>query len=328
MFKKLDLADDDSIKKPEVEIEKVKCLIIGSGPAGYTAAIYAARANLNPLMYEGLQPGGQLTTTTDVENFPGYPDGITGPEMMEDMKKQAARFGTDIRFGMATASDLSVRPFRITIDNSKVIETDSLIIATGATAKYLGIESEKTYMGSGVSACATCDGFFYKGQDVAVVGGGDTAAEESLYLAGICRKVYLIIRKDHMRASKVMQQRVLNKENITVLFEHKTREVVGENGVVTGVLLTNSLGEDVRIDISGFFVAIGHKPNSSIFQKYLETDEVGYIKTIPGTTKTKIEGVFACGDVMDPHYRQAVTAAGTGCMAAIDAERYLGTREI
>ncbi len=328
MFKKLDLADDDSIKKPEVEIEKVKCLIIGSGPAGYTAAIYAARANLNPLMYEGLQPGGQLTTTTDVENFPGYPDGITGPEMMEDMKKQAARFGTDIRFGMATASDLSVRPFRITIDNSKVIETDSLIIATGATAKYLGIESEKTYMGSGVSACATCDGFFYKGQDVAVVGGGDTAAEESLYLAGICRKVYLIIRKDHMRASKVMQQRVLNKENITVLFEHKTREIVGENGVVTGVLLTNSLGEDVRIDISGFFVAIGHKPNSSIFQKYLETDEVGYIKTIPGTTKTKIEGVFACGDVMDPHYRQAVTAAGTGCMAAIDAERYLGTREI
>lgn len=328
MFKKMDLADDDSIKKPEVEIEKVKCLIIGSGPAGYTAAIYAARANLNPLMYEGLQPGGQLTTTTDVENFPGYPDGITGPEMMEDMKKQAARFGTDIRFGMATASDLSVRPFRITIDNSKVIETDSLIIATGATAKYLGIESEKTYMGSGVSACATCDGFFYKGQDVAVVGGGDTAAEESLYLAGICRKVYLIIRKDHMRASKVMQQRVLNKENITVLFEHKTREIVGENGVVTGVLLTNSLGEDVRIDISGFFVAIGHKPNSSIFQKYLETDEVGYLKTIPGTTKTKIEGVYACGDVMDPHYRQAVTAAGTGCMAAIDSERYLGTREI
>lgn len=328
MFKKMDLADDNSVKKPEGEIEKVRCLIIGSGPAGYTAAIYAARANLNPLMYEGLQPGGQLTTTTDVENFPGYPDGITGPEMMEDMKKQAARFGTDIRFGMATASDLSVTPFRITIDNSKVIETDSLIIATGATAKYLGIESEKTFMGSGVSACATCDGFFYKGQDVAVVGGGDTAAEESLYLAGICRKVYLIIRKDHMRASKVMQQRVLNKENVTVLFEHKTREIVGENGVVTGVLLTNSLGEDVRIDVSGFFVAIGHKPNSSIFQKYLETDEVGYIKTIPGTTRTKIEGVYACGDVMDPHYRQAVTAAGTGCMAAIDAERYLGTREI
>lgn len=328
MFKKMDLANDEAVKKPEGETEKVKCLIIGSGPAGYTAAIYAARANLNPLMYEGLQPGGQLTTTTDVENFPGYPDGITGPEMMEDLKKQAARFGTDIRFGLATASDLSVSPFKVTIDNSAVIETDSLIIATGATAKYLGIESEKKYMGSGVSACATCDGFFYKGQDVAVVGGGDTAAEESLYLAGICRKVYLIIRKDHMRASKVMQQRTLNKNNITVLFEHVTREVLGENGVVTGVLLANSKGEDVRIDVSGFFVAIGHNPNSSIFQKYLKTDEIGYLKTIPGTTRTNIDGVYACGDVMDPHYRQAVTAAGTGCMAAMDAEKYLGTREI
>ncbi len=327
MFKKMEVSDEKSDKKPEGETEKVKCLIIGSGPAGYTAAIYAARANLNPVMYEGLEPGGQLTTTTDVENFPGYPEGVTGPEMMEDLKKQAARFGTDIRSGIATASDLSSAPFKITVDDSKVIETDALIIATGATAKYLGIESEKKYMGSGVSACATCDGFFYKNQDVAVVGGGDTAAEESLYLAGICRKVYLIIRKDHMRATKVMQQRVLEKENITVFFEHVTKEIVGENGVVNGVILTNSLGEEIRLDITGFFVAIGHKPNSDIFREYLETDDVGYIKTIPGTTKTNVEGVFVCGDVMDPHYRQAVTAAGTGCMAAMDSERYLGTRK-
>ncbi len=327
MFKKMELSDEKSDKQPEGEPEKVKCLIIGSGPAGYTAAIYAARANLNPVMYEGLEPGGQLTTTTDVENFPGYPDGVTGPVMMDDFKKQAARFGTDIRPGIATASDLSSSPFRVTIDDSIIIETDSLIIATGATAKYLGIESEKKYMGSGVSACATCDGFFYKNQDVAVVGGGDTAAEEALYLSGICKKVYLIIRKDHMRATKVMQQRVMDKENITVLYEHVTREIVGENGVVTGVILINSLGEEVRLEISGFFVAIGHTPNSGIFRDYLETDEVGYIKTIPGTAKTNIEGVFACGDVMDPHYRQAVTAAGTGCMAAMDTEKFLGTRK-
>lgn len=323
----MELKEENSAKKPEGEAEKVKCLIIGSGPAGYTAAIYAARANLNPVMYEGLEPGGQLTTTTDVENFPGYPDGVTGPEMMEDLKKQASRFGTDIRFGHATASDLSSSPFKITVDDSKIIEADALIIATGATAKYLGLDSEKKYMGSGVSACATCDGFFYKNQDVAIVGGGDTAAEESLYLAGICRKVYLIIRKDYMRATRVMQQRVLEKENITVLFEHITKEIVGKDGVVTGVVLTNSLGEEVQLDISGFFVAIGHTPNSAIFRDYLETDEVGYIKTIPGTAKTNIEGVFACGDVMDPHYRQAVTAAGTGCMAAMDSERYLGTRK-
>lgn len=327
IFKKMELKEENSAKKPEGEAEKVKCLIIGSGPAGYTAAIYAARANLNPVMYEGLEPGGQLTTTTDVENFPGYPDGVTGPEMMEDLKKQASRFGTDIRFGHATASDLSSSPFKITVDDSKIIEADALIIATGATAKYLGLDSEKKYMGSGVSACATCDGFFYKNQDVAIVGGGDTAAEESLYLAGICRKVYLIIRKDYMRATRVMQQRVLEKENITVLFEHITKEIVGKDGVVTGVVLTNSLGEEVQLDISGFFVAIGHTPNSAIFRDYLETDEVGYIKTIPGTAKTNIEGVFACGDVMDPHYRQAVTAAGTGCMAAMDSERYLGTRK-
>jgi thioredoxin reductase (NADPH) len=333
LFKKMELPAEksDKIKQPEKKAEKgekVKCLIIGSGPAGYTAAIYAARANLNPVLYEGLQPGGQLTTTTDVENFPGYPDGITGPEMMEDLKKQAARFGTDIRFGLATDSDLSASPFKITIDSSRVIYADSLIIATGATAKYLGLNSERKFMGSGVSACATCDGFFYKNQDVAVVGGGDTAAEEALYLAGICRKVYLIIRKDHMRASVVMQERVMNKKNIVVLFEHVTREITGDDKGVTGVLLINSKGEEVRIDVTGFFVAIGHLPNSSIFRDYLETDEVGYIKTIPGTTKTNIDGVFACGDVMDPHYRQAVTAAGTGCMAAMDAEKYLGIREI
>jgi len=327
MFKKMELPDEKPEKKPEGDVERVRCLIIGSGPAGYTAAIYAARANLSPLMYEGLQPGGQLTTTTEVENYPGYPDGVTGPEMMEDLKKQAARFGTDIRSGLATASDLSVSPLRVTIDNSKIIEADALIIATGATAKYLGLESEKKYMGSGVSACATCDGFFYKNQDVAVVGGGDTAAEESLYLSGICRKVYLIIRKDHMRASKVMQERVMNKENIEVLFEHVTQEIVGENGVVSGVILKNGKGETVRKDVTGFFVAVGHTPNSDIFRDYLETDDVGYIKTRPGTTKTNVEGVFACGDVMDPHYRQAVTAAGTGCMAAMDAERYLGTRK-
>jgi thioredoxin reductase (NADPH) len=333
LFKKMELPAEKSekIKQPEKKAEKaekVKCLIIGSGPAGYTAAIYAARANLSPVLYEGLQPGGQLTTTTDVENFPGYPDGITGPEMMEDLKKQAARFGTDIRFGLATGSDLSTSPFKITVDSSRVIQADSLIIATGATAKYLGLESERKYMGSGVSACATCDGFFYKNQDVAVVGGGDTAAEEALYLSGICRKVYLIIRKDHMRASIVMQERVLNKKNIVVLFEHITREILGDETGVTGVLLINSKGEEVRIDVTGFFVAIGHLPNSSIFREYLETDEVGYIKTIPGSTKTNVDGVFACGDVMDPHYRQAVTAAGTGCMAAMDAERYLGIRDI
>ncbi len=328
MFKKMELSEEKSKKQPEKKAEKVKCLIIGSGPAGYTAAIYAARANLHPVLYEGLQPGGQLTTTTDVENFPGYPDGITGPEMMEDFKKQAARFGTDIRFGLATAADLSASPFKITIDNSKEIHADSLIIATGATAKYLGLESESRFMGSGVSACATCDGFFYKNQDVAVVGGGDTAAEEALYLSGICRKVYLIIRKDHMRASVVMQERVMNKKNIVVLYEHVTREIVGDGNGVSGVLLINSKGEEVMIDVTGFFVAIGHLPNSSIFRDYLVTDEVGYIKTMPGSTKTNVDGVFACGDVMDAHYRQAVTAAGTGCMAAMDAERYLGIRDI
>jgi thioredoxin reductase (NADPH) len=313
-------------KKEITDVEKTRVLIIGSGPAGYTAAIYTARANLKPMLYEGLQPGGQLTTTTEVENYPGYPEGITGPEMMEDFKKQAERFGTDIRFGMATEADLSERPFKITIDDNKIIETDALIIATGATAKYLGLEDEKKYAGSGVSACATCDGFFYRGKDVAVVGGGDTACEEAIYLAGLANKVYMIVRRDVLRASKVMQHRVFNTPNIEILWEHQTKGLYGD-GVVEGAILVKKKGtpeeEEVKIKIDGFFLAIGHKPNSDIFQDYVETDQVGYIKTIPGTTKTNVPGVFACGDVQDSVYRQAVTAAGTGCMAAIDAERWL-----
>ncbi len=327
LFKSMDnLEEDKSQSMTNSDAEKVKCLIIGSGPAGYTAAIYAARANLNPVMYEGLEPGGQLTTTNDVENFPGYPEGITGPAMMEDLKKQAQRFGTDVRFGIATATDLSQRPFKVTIDGNKLIEAESLIIATGATAKYLGLESEEKYKGMGVSACATCDGFFYKGKDVAVVGGGDTAAEEATYLAGICNKVYLIIRKDYMRASKVMVERVMKTPNIEVLFEHTTKEIVGDMSGVNGVVLNNAKGEEVKKDIHGFFVAIGHKPNSDIFTDYLDTDEVGYIVTEPGSSKTKVPGVFACGDVMDPDYRQAITAAGSGCKAAIDAERFLAAQ--
>lgn len=312
--------------KPISDVEKVKVLIIGSGPAGYTAAIYAARANLNPLMYEGLQPGGQLTTTTEVENYPGYPEGITGPEMMEDFKKQASRFGADVRFGMATKADLSERPFRVAIDDKKIVEAESLIIATGATAKYLGIEDETKYSGSGVSACATCDGFFYRGKDVAVVGGGDTAAEEALYLSGLCNKVYMIVRRDELRASKVMQERVFKTPNIEILWEHQTKGLYGD-GVVEGAILTKKKGTseetEVMIKIDGFFLAIGHKPNSDIFKDYLDTNQVGYINTIPGTTKTNVPGVFACGDVQDSIYRQAVTAAGSGCMAAMDAERWL-----
>ncbi|MGM0551576.1 MAG: thioredoxin-disulfide reductase [Bacteroidota bacterium] len=329
LFKSMDNMDEKPAEQKNTsgEVEHVKCLIVGSGPAGYTAAIYAARANLNPVMYEGLEPGGQLTTTTEVENFPGYPEGVTGPVMMEDLKKQAQRFGTDVRFGIATDSDLGSKPFTVTIDNSKKIVADSLIIATGATAKYLGLESEEKFKGQGVSACATCDGFFYKGQDVAVVGGGDTAAEEATYLAGICNKVYLIVRKDHMRASKVMQRRVDRTENIEVLYEHTTEMILGDVTGVTGAILKNAKGEDVQIDISGFFVAIGHKPNSDIFRDQLDMDQVGYIQTIPGTSKTNVEGVFACGDVQDPIYRQAVTAAGSGCKAALDAERYLGSLE-
>ena len=323
LFKSFETSDDQEQKKPEGEAEKVKCLIIGSGPAGYTAAIYAARANLNPVLYEGLQPGGQLTTTTEVENFPGYPEGIDGPKMMEDLKKQAERFGTDTRWGIATRADLSERPFKITIDERMTVEAETLIIATGATAQYLGLASEKKFMGYGVSACATCDGFFYKGQDVAVVGGGDSAAEEALYLSGLCNKVYLIHRRDELRASKIMQERVKAKENIEILWSHVPKEVVGDKNV-NGVILENKkTGKEVRIDIQGFFLAIGHKPNSDVFREYLDTDDVGYILTRPGTAQTNVEGVFACGDVQDSRYRQAVTAAGSGCMAAIDAERFL-----
>ncbi len=324
-FKPLDIQKDSENKQIE-KTENVKCLIIGSGPAGYTAAIYASRANLKPVLYTGLQMGGQLTTTTEVDNFPGYPDGITGPEMMEDLKKQAERFGAEIRFGIATAADFSGKIHKITIDDDKVIIADAVIIATGATAKYLGLEAETKYAGQGVSACATCDGFFYRGKDVAVVGGGDTAAEEATYLAGLCNKVYLIVRRNVLRASKAMQDKVLKTSNIEVLWEHQTLDLFGDNGV-EGAILVKKKGtpesEIIKIEIDGFFLAIGHTPNSDIFKKYLETDEVGYIKTIPGTSKTSIPGVFAAGDVQDPHYRQAVTAAGSGCMAAIDAERYL-----
>ena len=301
--------------------EKVRCLIIGSGPAGYTAAIYASRANLSPVLYEGIQPGGQLTTTTEVENFPGYPNGITGPELMEDLKKQAERFGADIRGGIATAADLSTAPYKITIDGEKVVETESLVICTGATAKYLGLPDEAKYAGMGVSACATCDGFFYRKKTVAVVGGGDTACEEALYLASLAKQVYLIVRKPYLRASKVMQERVFNAPNITVLFEHNTVGLFGENGV-EGAHLVKRKGEadeeNVDIAIDGFFLAIGHKPNSDIFRPWLETDEIGYIKTIDGTPRTKVAGVFAAGDVADPHYRQAITAAGSGCARKTD----------
>jgi len=330
MFKPLNVdTTNTSQNHDSADTEKVKCLIIGSGPAGYTAAIYAARANLYPVMYEGLQPGGQLTTTTEVENFPGYPEGITGPVMMEDLKAQAVRFGTDVRWGMATKVDFSGPVHKVWIDEKKVIESEVVIIATGATAKYLGIEDEKKYAGSGVSACATCDGFFYRGKDVAVVGGGDTAAEEAIYLAGLVNKVYLIVRRNELRASKVMQDRVFRTKNIEVLWEHQTKGLTG-NGVVEGAVLWKKKGtpeeQEVSIKIDGFFLAIGHKPNSDFLKDFIETDEVGYIKTIPGTSKTNVPGVFACGDVQDSIYRQAVTAAGTGCMAAIDAERYLSEK--
>jgi thioredoxin reductase (NADPH) len=325
IFKPLDLSKDYHDPASE-SIEKVRCLIIGSGPAGYTAAIYAARANLNPILYTGLQMGGQLTTTTEVDNFPGYPNGITGPDMMEDFKKQAERFGAEIRFGIATKVDFSGKTHRVIIDETKAVEADTVIIATGATARYLGLEAESRYAGMGVSACATCDGFFYKGKDVAVVGGGDTAAEEATYLAGLCRKVYLIVRRNVLRASKAMQEEVLNNPKIEILWEHQAIDLFGENGV-EGVVLVKKKGtaqeESVKVKIDGFFLAIGHTPNSDIFREFLETDETGYIKTIPGSTRTKIPGVFAAGDVQDSVYRQAVTAAGSGCMAAIDAERYL-----
>ena len=325
LFKSLDLGKNDLHKKI-TKTERIKCLIIGSGPAGFTAAIYAARANLNPVLYTGLEMGGQLTTTTEVHNYPGYPEGVTGPVMMDDFKKQAERFGTEVRFGIASSVDFSGRPHKVIIDENILIEADAVIIATGATAKYLGIESEIKYSGMGVSACATCDGFFYRGKDVAVVGGGDTAAEEATYLAGLAGKVYMIVRRDELRASKIMQEKVFNTKNIEILWEHETVDLFGENGV-EGMTLVKKKGtkeeEIIKLPIDGFFLAIGHTPNSDIFRSYLELDPVGYIKTVPGTTRTNVSGVFAAGDVQDPHYRQAVTAAGSGCMAAIDAERYL-----
>ena len=326
MFKPLDRQKDAQNPVITENIENVRCLIIGSGPAGYTSAIYASRANLNPVLYTGLQMGGQLTTTTEVDNYPGYPDGITGPQMMEDFKKQAERFGADIRFGIASSVDFSGKKHKVTFDDKKMIEADAVIIATGATAKYLGLESEIKYAGMGVSACATCDGFFFKGKDVAVVGGGDTAAEEATYLAGLCRKVYLIVRRDILRASKTMQDKVFKTKNIEILWEHQTVDLFGENGVEGATLIKKKglSGEEiVKIKIDGFFLAIGHTPNSEVFKKFIETDQVGYIVTVPGTSKTNIAGVFAAGDVQDSHYRQAVTAAGSGCIAAIDAERYL-----
>ena len=306
-----------------METENVKVLIIGSGPAGYTAAIYTSRANLQPVLYEGIEPGGQLTMTTEVENFPGYPDGVDGNQMMADMRRQAERFGTDIRSGVITQADLSQRPFRVVVDGTKELRAEALIIATGASAKYLGLPSETKFRGQGVSACATCDGFFYRKKDVAVVGGGDTACEEATYLASLCRQVYLIVRKPFLRASKAMQQRVFNTPNIEVLFEHNTVEVLGDDSGVTGALLRKTDGTERTIDISGFFLAIGHHPNTELFAGQLELDAEGYIRTEPGTSKTNIEGVFAAGDVKDPHYRQAVTAAGSGCVAALDCERFL-----
>jgi thioredoxin reductase (NADPH) len=331
MFKPLDIKEKEGTNSTEPsDVERVRCLIIGSGPAGYTAAVYAARANLNPVIYEGLQPGGQLTTTTEVENYPGYPEGVTGPVMMEDFKKQAERFGTYVRWGLATKADFSGNIHKVWIDDKKLIEAESVIIATGATAKYLGIEDEKKYAGGGVSACATCDGFFYRGKDVAVVGGGDTACEEALYLSGLCKKVYMIVRRDVLRASRVMAERVKKTPNIEILWKHQTKGLFGDNGVVEGATLVKNKAEkgeeEVKIKIDGFFLAIGHTPNSDIFKDFLETDTVGYIKTVPGTSKTTIPGVFACGDVQDSVYRQAVTAAGTGCMAAMDAERYLSEK--
>jgi thioredoxin reductase (NADPH) len=307
--------------------ELIKCLIIGSGPAGYTAAIYAARADLHPVIYQGLQPGGQLTITTEVENYPGYPDGVQGPQMMEDFRKQAERFGTDIRWGMATAVDLSQRPFKVTIDETNEVYAETLIIATGATARWLGLESEKKFNGFGVSACATCDGFFYKGMDVAVVGGGDTACEEASYLSKLAKKVYLIHRRDELRASKAMQHRVMKTPNIEIIWDSVPVEVVGEK-TVNGTILRNvKTSEESRLDIEGFFVAIGHTPNSELFKGQLELDANGYLITKPGTTQTKVPGVFAAGDIQDHVYRQAVTAAGSGCMAAIEAERFLADQE-
>jgi thioredoxin reductase (NADPH) len=312
----------------EEEIEHVQCLIIGSGPAGYTAAIYAARADLKPVMYTGMEPGGQLTQTTEVDNFPGYPEGVTGPVMMEDLRKQAERFGTDIRFGYVSSVDFSSLPHKVVVDEIKTVTADTVIISTGATAKYLGLPSEQKYSGFGVSACAVCDGFFFRGQDVAIVGAGDTAAEEATYLAKLCKKVYMLVRRDEFRASKAMVHRVLNTPNIEVLYNTETKEVLGNGKNVTGVsVVNNQTGVEQDLAVEGFFVAIGHKPNTDIFKGQLDMDETGYLKTVPGSTVTNVEGVFASGDVQDSYYRQAVTAAGSGCMAALDAERYLSAKE-
>jgi len=309
-------------------MEQVKVLIIGSGPAGYTAAIYAARAGMNPVLYTGGQPGGQLTITTDVENYPGYPEGIMGPEMMEDFRKQAERFGTQVRYGLVTQVDFNAQPHRIVVDDQKTILADTVIISTGASAKWLGLESETRLNGRGVSACAVCDGFFFRGQEVAIVGAGDTACEEASYLANICSKVYMIIRRDEMRASQIMQNRVKNNPKIEILWNTETQEILGDQEV-TGMRIINSKTNEIfEIPISGFFVAIGHQPNTEIFKNFISMDAAGYIQTIPGTSKTNIAGVFACGDAQDNVYRQAVTAAGTGCMAALDAERYLAALEI
>ena len=309
-----------------MDTEKVHCLIIGSGPAGYTAAIYASRAGLYPVLYQGIQPGGQLTITTEVENYPGYPDGIQGPDMMVHFENQAKRMGADIRYGLATKVDFSVRPLKVEIDEEKWIEADSVIISTGASAKWLGLESEQRLNGYGVSACAVCDGFFFKGKEVAIIGAGDTAAEEALYLSKICSKVHMIVRRGEMRASKVMQERVIKTANIKVYWHSETDEILGDKKVEAVRIKNNQTNETQDIPVSAFFVAIGHKPNSDIFKGWLDMDDDGYLKTIPGTSKTNIEGVFASGDVQDKIYRQAVTAAGSGCMAALDAERYLSEK--
>jgi thioredoxin reductase (NADPH) len=308
--------------------EHVQCLIIGSGPAGYTAAIYAARADLKPVMITGMQPGGQLTTTTEVENYPGYPQGTQGPEMMEDFRKQAERFGTDIRFGYVTSVDFIGPVHKVVVDETTTITADTVIIATGASAKWLGLDSEQKYNGFGVSACAVCDGFFFKGQDVAIVGAGDTAAEEATYLAKLCRKVYMIVRRDEFRASKAMQHRVLNTPNIEIIYNSETQEIVGNGQTVSGIRIMNNQSKEERtLEVTGFFVAIGHKPNTDVFRGWLNMDESGYIVTVPGSTRTNVDGVFAAGDVQDHIYRQAVTSAGSGCMAALDAERYLAAKE-
>lgn len=309
--------------------ETHKVLIIGSGPAGYTAAIYAARAGLNPVLYTGGQPGGQLTTTNDVENYPGYPQGINGPQMMVDFQQQAERFGTKVNYGLVTSVDFSVYPLKLTIDEKQDVYAESVIIATGASAKYLGLPSEDKYNNKGVSACAVCDGYFYRGKDVAVVGAGDSAAEEATYLAKLVTKVHLLVRRDEMRASNIMQQRVFKTPNIEIHWNTETEEILGDEGGVNGVrVVNNKTGETKEIPVQGFFLAIGHKPNTDIFRDYLDMDETGYIKVVPGTTRTNIEGVFATGDAADPIYRQAVTAAGTGCMGALDAEKFLAAREM